>query len=129
MRRSGRKLTTAWRWTGRRQRTTAGGHRVGDFAILTGMESQSKASVSATYGKLKNLPPTGDLTRITLAVLSIGVLIAGSLWVLQPFLGAATWATMVVVATWPIMLAVEKRLGGRRWLAVTIMTLAMLLVL
>jgi predicted PurR-regulated permease PerM len=52
-----------------------------------------------------------------------------SLWVLRPFLGALIWATMVVVATWPIMLAVQRNLGGRRWAAVTVMTIAMLLVL
>jgi len=78
---------------------------------------------------MKDPPPARDLARITLAVLSIGVLIVASLWVLQPFLGATIWATMVVVATWPIMLAVQKRLGGRRWAAVTVMTLAMLLLL
>jgi len=74
-------------------------------------------------------PPSRDLARILLSVISIGLLIAGSLWVLQPFLGAMIWAAMVVVSTWPIMLAVERHLGGRRWLAVTLMTLAMLLVL
>jgi predicted PurR-regulated permease PerM len=36
---------------------------------------------------------------------------------------------MIVVATWPMMLAVQARLGGRRWAAVTVMTLAMLLLL
>jgi predicted PurR-regulated permease PerM len=74
-------------------------------------------------------PPSRDLTRLTLAVLSIGVLIVACLWILWPFLGATVWATMVVVATWPLMRAVQARLGGRRWAAVTVMTLAMLLVL
>jgi predicted PurR-regulated permease PerM len=78
---------------------------------------------------MRDLPPARDLARVTLAVLSIGLMIVASLWILQPFLGATIWATMVVVATWPIMLAVQKRLGGRRWLAVTVMTFAMLLVL
>jgi predicted PurR-regulated permease PerM len=36
---------------------------------------------------------------------------------------------MIVVATWPMMRGVQARLGGRRWAAVTVMTLAMLLVL
>jgi predicted PurR-regulated permease PerM len=74
-------------------------------------------------------PPSRDLTRHTLAVLCIGLLIVACLWVLQPFLAATIWATMVVVATWPLMLAVQARVGGRRWLAVTVMTLAILLVL
>ncbi len=69
-----------------------------------------------------------DVARITLAVLGIGLLIAGSLWVLKPFIPALLWAVMIVVATWPLMLAVQERLGGRRS-AVAVMTLGLLLVL
>jgi predicted PurR-regulated permease PerM len=74
-------------------------------------------------------PPSRDLARITLAVLVIGLLIVACLWILQPFLAATVWATMIVVATWPMMLGVQARLGGQRWAAVTVMTFAMLLVL
>ena len=74
-------------------------------------------------------PPSRDITRLTLGVLFIGLIIAASLWVLKPFLGATIWATMIVVATWPLMLAVQARLRDRRWAAVTVMTLVMLLVL
>jgi predicted PurR-regulated permease PerM len=74
-------------------------------------------------------PPSRDLARITLAVLVIGLMIVACLWILKPFLGATIWATMIVVATWPMMRGVEARLGGRRWAAVTLMTLVMLLVL
>ena len=70
-----------------------------------------------------------DLTRTVLAVLFIGALIGGSFWVLRPFVGALLWAVMIVVATWPLMIAVERLLGGRRWLAVTAMTLVLLLLL
>jgi predicted PurR-regulated permease PerM len=72
---------------------------------------------------------TRDLTRTTLAILCILLLIALSLWVLRPFLAAAVWATMIVVATWPLLKSLEQHLGGRRGLAVTGMTLAMLLLL
>ena len=64
-----------------------------------------------------------DLTLTVLAVLSLAGLIGTSVWVLRPFLGALTWATMIVVATWPLLLWVEKAVGNRRWLAVTIMSL------
>ena len=70
-----------------------------------------------------------EIARVTLGVLFIGLLIAASLWVLEPFLGALVWATMIVVATWPMMLATEARLGGRRWAAVLVMTTVMLLLL
>ncbi len=69
-----------------------------------------------------------DLTRTTLAVLCLAALIGTSLWVMQPFLGPTIWATMVVVATWPLMLRVQALLGGSRSLAVTVMTLLLLLV-
>jgi predicted PurR-regulated permease PerM len=70
-----------------------------------------------------------ELTRILLTVLVIGGLIAASFWILRPFLGAIIWATMIVVATWPVMLAVQRRAGGRRWLAVSVMSIILLLVL
>jgi predicted PurR-regulated permease PerM len=68
-----------------------------------------------------------DLTLTVLAVLFLVGLIGISVWVLQPFLGALAWATMIVVATWPLMLRVEKAVGDRRWIAVTIMSLIPLL--
>ena len=69
-----------------------------------------------------------DLTRTVLAVLTIGGLILASVWILRPFLAPVIWATMIVVSTWPVMLAVQGRLWNKRWLAVTVMTLALLLV-
>jgi predicted PurR-regulated permease PerM len=72
--------------------------------------------------------PERDLLRTMLAVLFIGGLTLGSLWVLEPFLPALVWATMVVVTTWPLLLRVQRWLGGRRSLAVTAMTIAMLVV-
>ena len=71
---------------------------------------------------------TRELARITLLVLSIVGLITASFWVLREFLLAAVWATMIVVATWPLMLRVQSALWGRRSLAVVVMTLVLLLV-
>jgi predicted PurR-regulated permease PerM len=70
-----------------------------------------------------------DLARTTFSVLFIGVLLGGTAWVLRPFLGPAIWATMVVVATWPLMLRVQGWLWNRRGLAVTVMTIGLLLLL
>jgi predicted PurR-regulated permease PerM len=69
-----------------------------------------------------------DLVRTVLAILFIGGLIATSFWILWPFLPATIWATTLVVATWPIMLQVQRRLWDQRPLAVAVMTLALLLV-
>ncbi len=63
-----------------------------------------------------------DLTRTTLIVLFIGLLIVGSLWTMLPFLGALIWATTIVVATWPLMLRVQRLVGGNRTLATVVMT-------
>ncbi len=78
---------------------------------------------------VEKVPPRSELARITLAVLFIGGLIAGSLWILAPFLPAFIWATMVVVATWPLMRRVERGLGGRRAPAVAVMSLGLLAIL
>jgi hypothetical protein len=66
-------------------------------------------------------PPERDLLRIVLAVLFIGILSVASLLIIKPFLLALTWATMIVVTTWPLMLRVQRALGSRRWLAVATM--------
>jgi predicted PurR-regulated permease PerM len=70
-----------------------------------------------------------DLTRSTLAVLCILLLIFVSLWVLRPFLAATVWAVMIVVATWPLLKSLERCCGHRRAPAVALMTVAMLLLL
>ena len=70
-----------------------------------------------------------DLARVLLAVLSIGLLIAISLWVLLPFLGAMVWGVAIVAATWPLMLRLQALLFGRRSLAVLLLTVLLLLIL
>src|SRR5512139_1035062 len=75
-----------------------------------------------------NPPARMDLTRTTLAVLFIGALIAACSWILLPFLTSVLWATTLVVTTWPVMLGLQAWLRGKRWLAVTVMTVLLLLV-
>lgn len=70
-----------------------------------------------------------DITRIVLFVLVIGILLAGSMWTLLPFLGGMVWATTIAVATWPALLRLQRLTGGQRWPAVLIMSLLVLLVL
>jgi predicted PurR-regulated permease PerM len=77
---------------------------------------------------MTNVPNLRELPRILLGVLFILLTIIASLWILQPFLPALIWSTLVVVSTWPLMLAVQKRLWGKRGLAVLVMTTALLLV-
>src|SRR6185295_14757463 len=74
--------------------------------------------------------PSGsrDLVRIVLGVLLILLLIGGALSILGPFLPALIWATMIVVATWPLLLRLQRALGGRRSLATAAMTTLLLVI-
>jgi len=72
-------------------------------------------------------PP--DLVRGTIGVLAIATLVALTIWVLRPFLGATIWASMIVIATWPIMKRLQGWLRGSRAAAAALMTLALLLML
>ena len=75
-----------------------------------------------TMTPLKVVAP-GEIARILLLVICIGLLLTGSLWILLPFLFALAWATMIVIATWPILLKVQQAAGGRRWVGVVVMTI------
>ncbi|MGS1107645.1 AI-2E family transporter YdiK [Achromobacter anxifer] len=68
---------------------------------------------------------TVDLARIILVIVILAGLMAGSVYILRPFLPGLVWATTIVVATWPVMLAIQRYCGGRRWLG----TLTMLVIL
>jgi predicted PurR-regulated permease PerM len=70
---------------------------------------------------------TRDLTRTTLAILFVVALLGACGWILRPFLLPLVWATMIVVATWPLMERLQRWLWGRRSLAVLVMGLALLL--
>lgn len=75
------------------------------------------------------IPQQHDIAQKTLGVLFIGGLIAASFWILRPFLPSLIWAVLVVVPTWPLMLRVQSRLSGKRSLAVTVMSMLLLMVL
>jgi predicted PurR-regulated permease PerM len=101
--------------------------------MLSGETSNKEIKViEPIRGKLKMNTKGGtsfDVTRTTLAVLFISVLILASFWLVYPFLSPFIWAVTIVVATWPLLLKLQERLWGRRRLAVTAMTMLLLLVL
>lgn len=70
-----------------------------------------------------------DLARTTLQLLALGALIGTSLWIMRPFLVALVWAATVAIATWPLLLRAQSWFGGRRGLAVALMTIVLLLIL
>ncbi|KAA1013162.1 hypothetical protein FVF58_10330 [Paraburkholderia panacisoli] len=73
--------------------------------------------------------PTVDLATIVLAVATLVLLIGGSLDIVHPFVPALIWGSTIVVTTWSLMLGVQRRLAGRRWLAVTVMLLLEIVVI
>ncbi|MEO8281011.1 MAG: AI-2E family transporter YdiK [Ideonella sp.] len=78
------------------------------------------------------MPDQSPPQHLIRAALVIGFLFAlgvASLKILQPFLVAFLWAVIIVVASWPAMVWLQRRLGGRRWAAVSLLTLALLVLL
>jgi predicted PurR-regulated permease PerM len=69
-----------------------------------------------------------DITHATLSVAFLAVLATTTFWVLSPFLTCILWATIISVAIWPVLMRLEAVVGGRRGLAVAIITTAILLV-
>ncbi|MGN6369372.1 MAG: AI-2E family transporter YdiK [Phycisphaerae bacterium] len=76
-------------------------------------------------GAKRTAPP--EVTRVTLQVLSIVLLLVGVFWVLQFFIPSILWATILVITTWPVFLKVQKRLWNRRGLAIGVMVGGLLL--
>ena len=70
-----------------------------------------------------------DITRTMLVVIFVALLGALSLWVLHPFLLAILWAAMLVIATWPMMLWIERKLNHNRIYATASMVMFLLLII
>ncbi|KLN97259.1 AI-2E family transporter YdiK [Moellerella wisconsensis] len=68
-----------------------------------------------------------DLPKIVFGLLALLLLTVACIWVLNPFILGFVWAGMVVIATWPLLEKIEARVGHKRWLAASIMTLLILL--
>jgi len=83
----------------------------------------SPPSNNAHVAQNTSARPAVDLPRILLAISTQLLLIGGSLYVLYPFAPALIWGTMIVVATWPVLLALQRLLYQRRALAVVVMLL------
>ncbi len=70
--------------------------------------------------------PTADRI-LTLAALAL--LVGGCVLVLWPFLTALVWAAILVSTSWPSFLWLERRIGQRRALAASMMTLLVMILL
>ncbi|PIJ55464.1 hypothetical protein BOM23_19435 [Erwinia sp. OLMDLW33] len=77
---------------------------------------------------MKNAQTGWDLPQIIFSLLFISIMIVACFWVVQPFILGFAWASMVVIATWPLMIKIQGLLWGRRALAVLAMTILLILV-
>lgn len=68
-----------------------------------------------------------DLPTMIFSILFIAITIIAVFWVIQPFILGFAWASMVVIATWPVLIKLQHILWGRRSLAVLVMTILLLL--
>lgn len=74
-----------------------------------------------------DLRQSRDVPQTMLSVLFLAIMIIACLWVVQPFILGFAWAGTVVIATWPLLLRLERILFGRRSLAVLVMMLLLIL--
>ena len=49
-----------------------------------------------------------DVAQILLSVLFLAIMIVACLWIVQPFILGFAWAGTVVIATWPVLLRLQK---------------------
>ncbi|WP_343152924.1 AI-2E family transporter YdiK [Buchnera aphidicola] len=76
---------------------------------------------------MQNTEEGMDLPQSVFSFMFIVLMIFISFWVLRPFLLSFLWASMIVIATWPLMLKIQNILIGKRFLAVGFMTIGLLL--
>ncbi len=69
-----------------------------------------------------------ELIGSIVLVLCIGALVAGAVAVIRPFLPALVWASIIVIATWPVMRRLQVLCNGHRHLAISLMSLGLLIV-
>ncbi|CAL4319621.1 AI-2E family transporter YdiK [Buchnera aphidicola] len=76
---------------------------------------------------MQNPKETMDLSQFILSLIFIISISITSFLIAQPFILGFSWASMIVIATWPLMLKIQKFLGGKRLIAVISMIVILLL--
>ena len=68
-----------------------------------------------------------DIIKNVLVISIVGALLLACFWILRPFLPSLVWASMIVIATWPLLILVEQKVHGRHR-AVVVMICILILV-
>lgn len=59
-----------------------------------------------------------DLPQTLFSIIMILSLLCCALWLLHPFLLSVVWAGLIVIATWPLFLAIQRKTRGQKGLAI-----------
>jgi len=76
---------------------------------------------------MQNPKSNMDLSQFILSLIFVIAISVTSFLIIKPFILGFSWASMIVIATWPLMLKMQKFLGGRRTIAVISMIVTLLL--
>lgn len=68
-----------------------------------------------------------DLARMMFGIIFISILILASFWIVQPFILGFSWASMVVITTWPLMLKLQHHFFGKRYLAILVLIILLIM--
>ncbi|HXK00509.1 MAG TPA: AI-2E family transporter YdiK [Buchnera sp. (in: enterobacteria)] len=68
-----------------------------------------------------------DLPKAIFLLFFFIIMTLTSFWIIRPFVLGFSWASMIVIATWPFMLKLQFWFGGKRCFAVIVMTIFLLL--
>ncbi|ALD15086.1 hypothetical protein IX46_00640 [Buchnera aphidicola (Aphis glycines)] len=68
-----------------------------------------------------------DLSQFILSLIFIIAISIASFLIIKPFILGFLWASTIVISTWPLMLKIQKFLGGRRFIALVSMIIILLL--
>lgn len=69
-----------------------------------------------------------DVVHVFFTLIVLALLVGSSGWILRPFVAAGVWAVTITISTWPILVRLQKRLWGKRGLAVAVLSCTLLAV-
>lgn len=69
-----------------------------------------------------------DLPQTLFSSILIIAMLLGALWIASPFLLSIVWAGLIVIATWPLFMLLQRKTGLRKGTAVLLMMLFLIVI-
>lgn len=76
---------------------------------------------------MKNNLFKGDIIKLLFSIIFIFIILLGSYWIIKPFILSFSWASIVVIVTWPLIKKLQYLCYGVRSLAIIIMIIILIL--